>query len=302
MRRILQYTSMFCLAAGLLNACRPEEVIETEDVPTAAIRFINAVPDTGGMDFRPVDIVENTTFYNTVFKNTTNLFYKNARAGTRHFRLFRSPTANQSAANQIATASTVVFDLPAENLEAGKRYTYILWGYSRTGSTPIMQFTRITDDPADPGAQVALRVINACVPALCGTSATGAVDARAFTAAQTIGGAPAVWANVAALTASTYINVPAAAAYTFDMRPVGGSTAGAALTSLAAPNGIAATVDLEATPGTNVAGSAVSAVLFPRAQANTTAPSTITTPGLVMVWDRRPPRCATIVAPEVCRQ
>src|SRR6185436_15985564 len=106
--------------------------------------------DTGGMNFRPVDIVENTTFYNTVFKNTTNLFYKNARAGTRHFRLFRSPTANQSSANQIATASTVVFDLPSENLEVGKRYTYILWGYSRTGSTPIMQFTRITDDPADP--------------------------------------------------------------------------------------------------------------------------------------------------------
>ena len=143
MRRIFQL-SVLCLAAGAVNACQPDQVILTEEIPTAGVRFINAVPDTGGMDFRPMDIVENVTFYNVNFKGTTLLYYKNARAGTRHFRIFRSPTAGDPPATQIAVASTVVADLPAEVLEAGKRYTYILWGLSRTGSTPAMKVTRIT--------------------------------------------------------------------------------------------------------------------------------------------------------------
>lgn len=300
MRRISRFSMLF-LAAGVVNACKPEEVIITEDIPTAAVRFINAVPDTGAMDFRPVDIVENTTFYNVAFKGTTLLYYKNARAGTRHFRIFRSPTAGTPAAEQIAVASTVVFDLPSEVLEAGKRYTYILWGLSRPGSTPAMQITRIVDDPPDPGDQVALRVINACVPGSCGTAANGAVDVRAFTAAQTIAAPGATWTAVAPLTASAYISV-AKGTYTYDVRPAGGATAGAALSSAAAPAGTAETVDIEALPGTNVAGSAVTAILFPRNVVGSQAPTTITTPGMLFVWDRRPPRCATIVAPQVCQQ
>lgn len=300
MRRIFQL-SMLCLAAGAANACVPEQEILTEDIPTAAVRFINAVPDTGAMDFRPVDIVENVTFYNIVFKSTTLLYYKNARAGTRHFRIFRSPTAGTSPAEQLAVASTVVADLPGEVLEAGKRYTYILWGFSRTGSTPAMRVTRIVDDPPDPGAQVALRVINACVPGFCGTSATGVVDVRAFTAAQGIGSPAALWAGVAPLSASAYVSVPKATGYTYDVRPAGGVTTGAALSTGAAPAGTAETVDIEALPGTNVAGSAVTAILFPRNVVGSQAP-TIATPGMIFVWDRRPPRCATIVAPQVCQQ
>ena len=299
MRRIFQI-SMLCLAAGVVNACKPETEIITEDIPTAGVRFVNAVPDTGGMDFRPVDIVENTTFYNVAFKGTTLLYYKNARAGTRHFRIFRSPTSGTPAAEQIAVASTVVFDLPAEELEAGKRYTYILWGLSRPGSTPAMRVTRIVDDPPDPGANVALRVINACVPGSCGTAANGVVDVRAFTAAQTIAAPAATWTALAPLTASQYVSV-AKGTYTYDVRPAGGATSGAALSSAAAPAGIAETVDIEALPGTNVSGSAVTAILFPRNVVGTQAP-TIATPGMIFVWDRRPPRCATIVAPQVCQQ
>ncbi len=300
MRRIFQL-SMLCLAVGAVNACKPEEVISTEDIPTAAVRFLNAVPDTGAMDFRPVDIVENVTFYNVAFKSTILLYYKNARAGTRHFRIFRSPTAGTPPAEQIAVASTVVADLPSEVLEPGKRYTYILWGFSRTGSTPAMQVTRIIDDPPDPGSQVALRVINACVPGFCGGSASGVVDVRAFTAAQGIGSPAALWPAVASLTASNYVSAAANSAYTYDVRPAGGVTTGAALTSGTAPAGLAETVDIEALPGTNIAGSAVTAILFPRSVAGSGAPN-ITTPGFIFVWDRRPPRCATIVAPQVCRQ
>src|ERR1043166_8227421 len=135
--------SMWCLAAGAVSACNPDQEVITEDIPTTGIRFINAVPDTGAMDFRPVDIVENSQFYNVTFRRATPLYYKNARAGTSHFSIFRTPSATDPAEVQLATAKTVVADLPAEVLEAGKRYTYILWGYSRTGSTPAMRLTRI---------------------------------------------------------------------------------------------------------------------------------------------------------------
>jgi len=295
MRRIFPI-SLLCLASGAVLACTPEQVIETEQIPTAGIRFIHAVPDTGQMDFRPVDIVENTTFYNVAFRSTTLLYYKNARAGTRHFKIFRTPNQNASAAEQIAVAQTVVFDLPNEELEAGKRYTYLLWGFSRTGSAPAMRVTRITDDPADPGTQVAVRVINTCLPGVCGTSADGAVDARVFTAAQTINSPASTWAAVAPLTASAYANVATNSAYTFDFRPVGGATAGAALASGTGPAGTAQTIDQEAIPGTNVAGSAVTAILYSRNVVGSQA-TTATTPGVTFLWDRRPPRTCALCAP-----
>jgi hypothetical protein len=247
------------------------------------------------MDFRPVDLVENVTFYNVGFRGTNTLYYKNARAGTRHFKIFRTPDPNTPVATQLAVAQTVVADLDGEELEANKRYTYILWGYSRPGSTPAMKVTRITDDPADPGAQVAVRVINACVAGLCGSSADGTVDARIFTTAQTIAAPAATFAATPQLTASAYTNV-ATGTYTFDFRPAGGATTGAALASGTGPAGIAQTVDLEAVPGTTVAGSAVTALLVPRSLAGSQA-TNATTPGVIFLWDRRPPRTCALCAP-----
>ena len=90
MRRFLRF-SVLCLALGAANACKPEEVFITEDIPTAGIRFLNVVPDTGAVDFRPVDIVENSTFYAMAHRSTGLFYYKNARAGARHFRIFMSP-------------------------------------------------------------------------------------------------------------------------------------------------------------------------------------------------------------------
>ena len=205
MRRFLQL-SVLCLAAGVVNACTPETVIKTEDIPTAGVRFVNAVPDTGAVDFRPVDIVENSTFYGIAFRGTGQLYYKNARAGSRHFRIFMANTdLSLPAATQQAIASTVVKDTTV-TLEAGHRYTFILWGYSRTGSTPAMKLEMIDDNPADPGAQVALRIVNAA-PTLGGG---GAIDGRQYPSS----GAPpagATWANVAPMTVSAYVAAPAGA-------------------------------------------------------------------------------------------
>ena len=71
MQRIVQL-SVLCLAAGLVSACNPDQVIETEAIPTAGVRFINAVPDSAGafgMDFRFVDIVESNAQFRVTFRN-----------------------------------------------------------------------------------------------------------------------------------------------------------------------------------------------------------------------------------------
>ncbi len=284
MRR-LSLLSLFCLAAGAGVGCKPAEVIETEDIPTAGVRFLHLVPDTSGFDFRPVDIVENSTFYSVTFRSTTLFFYKAVRADRpRHFKIFKTPNTSDPPAVQIATAQTVIADLDNVTLEPGKRYTFVIWGNARASSgPPSMRVDLLTDDPADPGAQVALRIINAS-----GTP----IDGRAYVTAA---GPPAAatWAAVAALSASTYSNFATSSTITFSARDVGSATN---LATGAAPAGTAQTVDFEAIPGTNIAGSAIVGIFAPRSVAGSAAPN-ITTPGFIFGFDRRPPRTCALCAP-----
>src|ERR1051325_865304 len=154
MRRVSQL-SVLCLVAGVVTACKIDQVVPTETPPTAGIRFVNAVPDTGAVDLRAVDIVENSAFYSVAFRGTALLYYKDAQAGSRHFKIFMANTdLSLPADQQQAIASTVLKDTTV-TLEAGKNYTFILWGYAR-GSAPAMRLSIIEDNPADPGAPIAL--------------------------------------------------------------------------------------------------------------------------------------------------
>src|SRR4051812_11196678 len=195
MRRILQLSTL-CLAAGVVSACKPEETISAPVSPTAGVRFINAVPDTAGangLDFRFIDKVENSAAFRIPFRNSPQtsagvtasalIQYKPAEAGSRHFRVFLDDTL-QSAASIVLKDSTVT-------LEAGHNYTFLLWGNARSGGADKMRMTVIDENVADPGTNVALRVINA----------TGsAIDVRQFTG-TTVPGAT-TWGNVAAYTIS----------------------------------------------------------------------------------------------------
>ena len=287
MRRLLQLSAL-CLAAGAL-ACTPEEVVVTPDIPTAGVRFIHAVPDTSAMDFRAVDIVENSQFYGVVYRPTNNVFYKNAKAGARHFKIFLSPNTNLPSAQQHAQASTVIQDINV-TLEAGHNYTFILWGYAKAASgTPAMKLDILDDTPPDPGAQIAIRVLN--------VAGLGSLDVKAYPSAGAPPGTP-TWAGRGPQSASAYVSMAPAVAgadIRFNVTPAGG---GAAL--FTDPNsgltGIPATVDIEATPGTRIAGTALSAIIFPRSVAGTGAPQGTVSginyglPGMMFVWDRRPPR------------
>src|ERR671936_2885677 len=100
--------STLCVAAGVVSACNNEpKTITTPDIPTAGVRFLNAVPDTGALDFRFVDMPENSAHFAIPYRNNVStaggvplsvaLFYKNTQAGQRHFKIFLNST-NQALA------------------------------------------------------------------------------------------------------------------------------------------------------------------------------------------------------------
>jgi hypothetical protein len=272
-----------------MSACRPDEVITTEAIPSAGVRFINASPDTSGafgVDFRFVDIVESNAQFRHTFRSgpttsagvtaSTLVQYKAARAGSRAYSLFLDDTIQ-------TIASTKVFSGTAA-LTSGSNYTYILWGQGRAGTLKLQSWE---ENVADPGAKVALRVINA-------TEAP--IDVRAFVTGATEPASP-TWASVPAYSASTYVLVDPAS-ITYNVRAAGSATnlfanllalPGAAASSSAGAGG---KLDIASAPGTTVAGSAVSLIVFPRSTAGARTPqaAAFQVPAGTFVWDRRPPR------------
>jgi hypothetical protein len=273
-----------------MSACIPETTITTPVTPTAGVRFINAVPDSAGafgLDFRFVDIVESNAQFRVPFRNSPTTTggitasaltqYKAAQAGTaRHFIIFLDDTIQ-------AIASTKVKDSTL-NLVDGHNYTVILWGAARAGQ---LQLKVIDETIADPASKVALRVINA---------GTSAIDVRTYTTGGTLPATP-TWANVAGLSISTFVNADTGS-ISYNVQPAGGGAAlftdmqalrGAVATSSA---GAGAKLDIEPIPGTGVAGSAVTLVVYPRSTAASRTPQTAAfqVPAGAFMWDRRPPR------------
>jgi hypothetical protein len=288
MRRIVQLSALW-LAASVVSACRPDEMVTTENIPTAGVRFINAVPDTGGafgMDFRFVDIVESNAAFRIAFRNnpqtsggvtaSTGIEYKNARAGLRHFRVFLDDTL-QSVASTVLKDSTVT-------LEANHNYTFLLWGNSRSTGTDKMRLTVLDETSPDPSPDVMLRVINT----------TGSPLDVSYFDGVTLPATP-TWANLAPYTVSTYAKT-GTRQYRFRVTPAGGGTPLFAdpLALIGQPLGTKTAgctvgIDCEALPGTTVGGSAITLIVFPRSVSGSKA-QPFSTPGASFMWDRRPPR------------
>jgi hypothetical protein len=308
MRRIFHLT-MLGLAGGAVSACQPDIVVATENIPTAGVRFINAVPDTAGafgLDLRFVDLTEDNAQFRITYRDgpsalapfvATQIEFKNARVpadGKRNFRIFLDDTI-QSLASSVLKDTVVT-------LAASTNYTAILWGNSRSAANApdAMHLTFMTDTVADPAGQVALRVINA-------TSA--AIDVRQYVTggAAAALAAPPTWPAVPAYSASKYVlvapvvsTIVAPVSILYNVQPAGG---GANLfVDAAAMPGVAATCsnlackpgeqpDVIATPGATVAGSALSAIIFSPtpALARTPQGATFKVPAIAFMWDRRPP-------------
>jgi hypothetical protein len=288
MRRILPL-SLLAVSAGILSACNPDETIATPNIPTAGVRFINAVPDssgTYGMDFHFVDLPENNVQYRVSFRNgplpsatsiqiPSNIEFKAAQAGSRHFRVFLDDTI-QSVASTVLVDSTVT-------LTAGHNYTFIMWGNGRSSGSDKMHMTGIDETVADPGALVAIRVLNA-------TNAP--IDASYYVKGGAVPGSPN-WSNIPAYSASSYVTT-SPALIMYDVRSAGSATA--MFADLQAPPGAAAfstagtggKIDMEAIPGTSVAGSAITLIVFPKSVSGSKA-AQFASAGGAFTWDRRPP-------------
>ncbi len=304
MRRIFHFAGLCLVATGVVTACTTaDEIIATTAIPTAGVRFIHAVPDTGAMDMRFVDFVESNAHWGVAFRNSpiinptgangvpasTLVQFKNAKAGQRNFKIFMNGTT-------AAVASDEVIDTTV-TLVAGKNYTALLWGYAnptgpgRPAGAPAMRLYFFEEDAADPTTQVALRVINAH---------TAALDVRYY---PTTGAAPGTTLalGVASLTKSTYVTA-APAQIRYNVQPAGGGPVLFAdrIALIGAAQVTVAPGPIEALPGTTVAGSAVSAIVFPPSVTGTGAPqgagsATVpnwTLPTITYVYDRRPPRAA----------
>ncbi len=286
MRRFL-LLSVVCLVAGAAGACHTDTIIATEDIPTAGVRFINAVPDTGGaygLDLRFVDMVENSAQFRIGFRNgpqtssgitgSASVEFKPSRAGSRHFVIFLDDTL-QSAA-QIKLKDTTV------TLVAGKNYTALLWGQARAGGSPVMKLSFFEEVVPDPGTQVALRVIN---------TTGAAIDVTQFVKGATMSATP-TWANVPAMSISSFVTA-APGAIMYNVRAAGSATnmfndIQALLGTAASSSAGTSVLDIAPIPGTSVAGSAVTLVVYPASVVGSRAVQFLSAGG-AFIWDRRPP-------------
>lgn len=245
-----------------LAACSDQKITTLSLPPTGAVRFINAVSDTGAVDIRMIDQIEFSAVANGLdFRQGTEQQVTEAKV--RKVRVF--PTSRDINITQTILLET---DL---TVEANKRVTFVLVGSARAKT---LHFVTINDDAPAPGANnIAVRVVNTAPAPINGYLVTAPTDAIAD---------PAAASNVASLAASAYVT-RASGTTAVRVADVGSATPSA---SAAGP---VATVIAGALPaaGVNSPGTAFSVYYFPRGVAGSSQ-NAVTTPTAVWFADRNP--------------
>ncbi|MBW7935003.1 MAG: DUF4397 domain-containing protein [Gemmatimonadaceae bacterium] len=241
--------------------------------PLAYVRYINALPDTQNTTVRWIDYIEYTpqTFVNVAYRGIGQGLYQGLKAGSRQFRVFNADAVDFSNAGNTAVLAEVT-----QSFEAGKYYTILFTGYARAGSKSV----KIVEDVLpSPGSNIAIRVLNA-------NTGLGAVDAyKVATATTAISGSP-TFSAVAGQAFSAYVTTAPGA---FAIRATAAGDAANILASAAAPSGTAGTTSADPIGGATVAGSVITAMVFPASVAGSKAASS-TSPSVVYVIDKQPPR------------
>lgn len=266
----MQFSRM--IAVGLtglaIAGCSSDPVskVVTPD-PSAAIRFVNAIPDTVGMDYRIVDYPSNASEPNLLY-GTSSGNWRIVPAGSHQIKTFFScpTTLTGSVGNpcQVPSVVQTVIDEATFPLEAGKKYTILHYGFAKAGATPAKKMVLIEDNPPTvPAGQIAIRVINAA-PAL---GAINVYSAAAAAASGAVSGTPA-FTNVAVGTASAWVNFPVATGTNSYRVTATSTSATTPLVDFLSPVGVAAvaatatTGALDAVPGARIAQSAYTVVIF----------------------------------------
>lgn len=270
-----------CVLALAVVGCDDDGILGEQVVPLASIHWVNAVPDTGQMDYRVVDIPSNAGMFDAVFR-ASEMFPEPIEAGQRDIRVFMSST-------DPVIASTIMVDTTL-SLPENSAQTFIHTGFTRTGQTPADVVLIIPESPPTPGAgAIGIRVIHAGV-------GMGNVDINVTRLpADTLPDTP-LFANVAYAAASGYVTVPADAAAADSVRLVvtAAGTKTPVLATLKAPNGTAGTTSANPIAGARVAGSVLTAVVIPPSVVGSAAPQggAFANPSVVYLVERRPPNTA----------
>jgi hypothetical protein len=269
-----------CVLLATGAACHGDAVTNSPVIPTAAIHFVNAVPDTNRMDFRVVDIVSNAGLFGASFRSA-NMFYTGIEAGARRIRVFYDTT-------DVTIAQTVFSDT-AYTYVATQSYTFIEAGFAR-GGVPARAVSIVPDNAADPGANnVGLRLIHA-------GAGIGNIDVFLIRRQQDTLALPATTAsNVAFGAVGAYVAVAAdTGAQTLRVVVTATGTTTPILANVALPTGTAGTPTVNPIAGARVPGSVLTAVLVPASVVGSGAPQggAFARPNAVLLVDRRPANTA----------
>jgi hypothetical protein len=300
---------LLTLAVGAA-ACSSDDLGPSSAVipPLAYVRYINALPDTFATTVRWIDEIEFTpqTFVGVAYRAQGQGGFQGIRAGTRPFRIF---TYQQNVLNFPVAGNTTVLKDTTFNFEAGKYYTILYAGFTRTAAVPAAQLRIFEDEPAaSPGAgNVAVRVYNVSYTGswdvYLGPTATQVGDTSTtstlYTAAPgtLVGSTTPAAAGGAVVTPYTNRAVGTyqtrfTLAGTLD-RP--GTAATATPVRGAVPAGLAETVDFEAAGGSNVAGSVMTFWVFGAQSTNIggvagSGTGAASRPAVLVTIDRSPAR------------
>jgi Domain of unknown function (DUF4397) len=274
-----------------LSACKNDSGVTNpvDILPAALIRFVNAGVDTGAVDFRFIDKVENLPTFLGVGVRGTSGGYQRVSPGTRPVRIFVNST-NPTEAQKRLVDTTIT-------LSADTRYTLVYAGAARGNADRLVVLTDPFSFPTPPAGQIAVRTLN-----LNGT--LGAADVR-FAPTDTIKQTPATARNVYAplatmisntpyLTYSGYVNIPVLATaspkdslYQFQVFPTGSGTLAYGVTSTQRGTLPPAGATYGPQPGVQIPGSVLTAILFPATTAGSPARTTATAnPGVLVVPDK----------------
>jgi hypothetical protein len=274
------------------TACDKQTGGVTSPNPARAYyRYVNAVPDTSGLDFRFVDTIDDSQpWANVLFRQFTP--YQATPAGARRIRIFTNPSTYNFDA---AVAQQVVLDTTL-NLEVGQYYTIMHVGYARSGSTPRQRLVLIADQIPTPSAgNIAIRTINAAI----GQSALDVYiqpdGTTPFSTAAAASSVPVL--GSASIGVTSYLQMPArpqgaaTSTYRFLANPAGSKTTPAYADVSTSVVGAAPLNSSGAVGGVQYAGSVLTAVVFPAAVAGSKAatPTSNLTPTVLLMVDRNPP-------------
>lgn len=276
--RLLRLAS-FALAGAVIAGCNHDITGTTTAIPQLAyVRYVHAMPDTGEVDVKLVDAVENLNFADPQTGYTPYRYvstFTGIVSGSRHFRVF---TNMQST--DINVVSQVIFDTTL-TLAPNTYYTILHTGFARTGATPHQHFVVIQENrPAPTTSQVAIRAIVAA-PGI------GPVDLykTADTATATpLPGSPA-FSGIALGTPSAWSTFTTGAAA---FRAFNTGTTTPTLAKVQAPAGAAAQALLDPVAGVTIGGTALTAFVFPAGVAG--SPNKSVPASIVYGVDVRPPR------------